>query len=130
MDEAINNAISALWERLQEKVLEKAGEALKEYIKKFVGGFNKSKANIIAETYESLNKEKLVEIATLHKVDGSTEVAAYKVDTDDEYLIYLAYTKDKELLDENINKYIIIHTQSIARDIDKLFNNDQLILLK
>ena len=130
MDEAISNALSALWERLQETVLEKAGEAVKEYCKKFADGFKKSGANIITETHESLNQEKLVEIATRHRVDGSTEVAAYKVDTDNEYVIYLAYTKDKELLDENINKYIIIHSQSIARDIDKLFNNDQLILLK
>lgn len=130
MNDAINSAISALWERIQDSFIETVSETIKNTIKKFSEGFKKENQNIISESIENLNKTNLVEIATKYKVEGSTEVAAYKVATDDEYIIYLAYTNNRELLDAEVNNYIIIRTQSLTRDVEKLFSDDKLILLK
>lgn len=129
MEDTIIAAINTLWERVQEKIVETATKTVKNKFKEFVDGFRKPDANIITVELELLNKEKLVEIAKSNVVDGSTEVAAYKVVTDDDYIIYLACTKERELIDSSINKYVIIKSKSLARDIDKLFDNDKLILL-
>lgn len=130
MEDVISSALSTLWERIQEKLLDRVGDSIKHFFEKFSEGFKKNGANIIVESIEILNHKTLVEIATKHKVEGSSEVAAYKINTVDEYIVYLAYVKERELLDESINRYIIIRSQSISRDVEKLFNNDQLILLK
>ena len=130
MQEVINSAFSALWERLQETLLSSVEEKAKEILSKFTEGFKKDNHKIFTESVENLNKAKLVEIAAKYKVEGSTEVAAYKVATDDEYIIYLAYTNNRELLDSQVNNYVIIRSESLAREVEKLFNNDKLILLQ
>lgn len=130
MQDLVIDALSQLFQTFQEKLTETIGHAVKESFAKFANGFKKSDANIITEQVDTLNKQTLVDIAARHRAEGSTEVAAYKVTSDDDYIIYLAYTKDKELLDTAVNNYIIIRSASIARDVEKLFNNDQLIILK
>lgn len=130
MQEAIMNAIQPMLDSLQEKVINVAIESVKHVFTKFIEGLKKPNANIISTTVDTLNIQKLIEIASEYRIEGSTEVAAYKAATDDEYIIYLAYTKDKELLDESINNFVIIHCQSIARELEKLFKDDQLIILK
>lgn len=130
MQDVIANAVIALWEQLQQRVIETASETARNVINKFINGFKQQEANIINISVETLTLPKLIEIASKHKVLGSTEVAAYKVATDDEYIIYLAYTKGKELLDPEVNNYVIVRSQIIGRDVDKLFNNEKLILLQ
>ena len=130
MQEAIMNAVQPLLDTIQEKVIDTVSEALKQAWEKFASGFKNTDANIININVETLDQKKLVEIAAENKVEGGTEVAAYKVATDDDYIIYLAYTKDRELLDSKINNYVIIRCQYLARDVEKLFNNDKLILLR
>lgn len=130
MQDAILNAVQPLFDAFQEKVIETVSDTVKQVWDKFVAGFNNRDANIVVIEFDTLDKGKLIEIAADNKVNGSTEVAAYKVSTDDDYIIYLAYTHNKELMDTSVNKYISIRTKSLARDVEKLFNNDQLILLK
>ena len=130
MQDVINNAVSTLLENIQERIVDGVNEAVKNMYEKFCNMFQRKNAHIITESVETLNKEKLIDISTKYIVEGSTEVAAYKVDTEEDYIIYLAYTNNRELLDEAVNNYVIIKAQALARDVEKLFDNHELILLK
>lgn len=130
MKEFINDAVARLLENAAEKLMNSIEESIKQFFNRFIDGFKNSKYNIIVEDIEVLNKDLLIKLATKYKVEGSSEVAVYKVETDDSYILYLAYTKDKELLDETINNYIVINSGAISRDVEKLFENHKLIILK
>ncbi|MBD5403140.1 hypothetical protein HDR58_10170 [bacterium] len=130
MHEAIINAIQPLLDSLQDEAFNTAIESVKKIFTKLGEGLKQSNAKIINIDVEAINKDILVEIASKHRVEGCSEVAAYKTATDDEYFIYLAYTKDKELLDESLNNFVVIRCESIARDVEKLFKDEQLIILK
>lgn len=130
MDDLIENALSVLIENVREKISDTVCETIKNTWQKFIDGFNQTQANIETIELDVINKAKLVEIASINKVDGCTEVAVYKTITDESYLLYLAYSKDKELLDKQANKFVIIKSKSIAPDVDMIFKNDQLVLLK
>ncbi len=130
MQDVIIDSLQPLLDAFQEKTVEKISETIKMGWERFVASIKNRNADILNLNVTTLDKARLVEIAHENKVDGSTEVAALKVVTENVYIIYLAYTKDRELIDTNSNKYIIITTQFLARDIEKLFDKDELILLK
>lgn len=140
----MNELIATVAENLKEKLLqdllpviqEKGGELISkikenpiDFIKEFLKGFQSSNANTVYESIETISKDKLIEIAKSHIVPNATEIAAYKTETEDAFVIYLAYTKDKELLDIENNCYIIIKSNALAKDIVNLFGDDKLIIL-
>ncbi len=97
----------------------------------FVSGFKSSdSSNTKLESIDTLDKSKLVEIAKKYIVSGATEVAAYKSETEDAYVVYLAYTNNRELLDADRNCYVIIKSNALAKDVAKLFGEEKLIILK
>lgn len=118
-----------------EETTSKAMKAIKEKTKAFANGFmsgfkNSNQQNTKLENVDSLDKAKLVAIAQKYIVSGATEVAAYKSETDEAYVVYLAYTKDRELLDPEKNCYVIIKSNALAKDVAKLFGEEKLIILK
>ena len=141
MNELITNVIESLKEKLLQDLLpaiqEKAGDffsGIKEkpmdFLKEFLKGFQGSnEVNTVYESVEVLNQSKLVEIAKEHIVPNSTEVAAYKTETEDSFVIYLAYTRNRELLDSKDNCYVIINSTALAKDVINLFGDDKLIIL-
>ena len=77
-----------------------------------------------------LDKKTLVDFAKKYIVKGCNEIVAMKVIEEDAILIYLAYSYDRQLLPPSDNNYLIIKSNSLDSDVEDLFNNSDLIILK
>lgn len=129
-DQLLGELIPVIQEQVEKAITSVKKNAI-PFIKDFLKGFQSSgDYNTVYESLETLNKNRLIEIAKQHIVAGSTEVAAYKTETADSFVIYLAYTKDKELLDSKDNCYVIIKCEALAKDVTNLFGEDKLIILQ
>ena len=101
---------------------------MKDLVNSFKDGKEKTDTIMIQETL--LNKKRLIAIAKEHLVVGATEVVAYKTSKSDSFIIYLAYSKNKELLPIEQNRYVIIKAEALSGDINSLFGDNKLIVLK
>lgn len=143
MNELIENVIFELKVQLVEELLpyvkEQAEKVFKDLKKEmipvirdlvdsFKDGNRKTDTIMIQETL--LNKEKLISIAKKYIVVGATEVVAYKTSKADSFIVYLAYSKEKELLPVGQNRYVIIKAEALSGDINSLFGENKLIILK
>ena len=87
--------------------------------------------NIIPIEKEFLTKEALLEIAKQHIIPNSNEVLAMiGKESSKHYYIYLAYSKDREMLPQEENNFVIIKTDGLSKDVHDLFNQHELIILK
>ena len=143
MNELIENVIFELKVQLVEELLpymkEQAEKVFKDLKKEmipvmrdlvdsFKDGNRKTDTIMIQETL--LNKEKLISIAKKNIVSGATEVVAYKTSKADSFIVYLAYSTEKELLPVEQNRYVIIKAEAVSCDINSLFGENKLIILK
>lgn len=143
MNELIENVIFELKVQLVEELLpyvkEQAEKVFKDLKKEmipvmrdlvdsFKDGNRKTDTIMIQETL--LNKEKLISIAKKNIVSGATEVVAYKTSKADSFIVYLAYSTEKELLPVEQNRYVIIKAEAVSGDINSLFGENKLIILK
>lgn len=88
-----------------------------------------SSRNVFSEDVDILSFEKLVEISKCYIVEGANEVAALKQFNEDTFYIYLAYCKDRNLIDEDKNKYVIIKADGLSKEVKELFSESDLIIL-
>ena len=72
----------------------------------------------------------LVDFAKKYIVNGSNEIVAIRSKEADGYFIYLAYSQDRELIEIDKNRYLIIKAKQLADDVNQLFNESELIILK
>lgn len=80
---------------------------------------------------EMLTKEKLVEIAKQNIVPNSNQVAATINDkSSNVYYVYLAYVKDRTLLPNEENNFVIIKADGLNKEALNLFADNELIILK
>lgn len=80
---------------------------------------------------ELMNKANLIEIAKQNIVPNSNEVLAMLNDKGkNAYYLYLAYSKDKEMLPQEENNYVIIKAEGVTKDLQSLFDGHELIILK
>lgn len=90
-------------------------------------------SNIEVKSFEEkyLEKDALVKIAKNNIAKGANQVVAYfpKSSSSDYYYIYLAYAKDRELLSQEENVYVIIRAKGIDKAIVNLFDGKELIIL-
>lgn len=77
-----------------------------------------------------LDMPTLVNFAKKYIVAKSNEIVAMKVKQDDCYFIYLAYSKDRQLLPPAENKYVIIKAESLDKEVLDLFAESELVILK
>lgn len=143
MTDLIENLIFELKMQLVEELLpyvkEQAGKVFKDLkkemipvVKSFVDSFKdeKKKTDTIMVQETLLNKERLITIAKEHITVGATEVVAYKTSKLDSFIIYLAYSKNKELLPVEQNRYVIIKAEALSGDVNAIFGENKLIILK
>jgi len=87
--------------------------------------------NIIPIEKEFLTNESLLEIAKQYIVPNSNEVLAMLGKNSQKYYyVYLAYSKDKEMIPRNENNFVIIKTEGLSKEVLSLFNQHELIILK
>lgn len=80
---------------------------------------------------ELIDKTNLFEIAKQNIVPNSNEVLAIFNDKGkNAYYLYLAYSKDKEMLPQEENNFIIIKAEAVSKDLQSLFEGHELIILK
>lgn len=112
------------------RILKAAGLWLKEGVECFLNDSNqKSSVKVTPIKEEFLKLDRLVEIAKANIVPNSNQIAAILKKGDNSTIIYLAYCKDKELLPEKDNNYVIIEAEGINREIENLFGDNELIIL-
>lgn len=95
-----------------------------EYVKK-----NPYK-NVSCIEFELLNSSKLITVAKENKVEGSNEVYVWKKQGKQNYFVYLAYGKDQEMIEQDKNKFIVIKTEGLSRDLENLFEESELVVFK
>ena len=113
-------------------IQEKVGDAIDLAIKNskdFFKSFN-MKAHNKAYDIDVLEKKGLIKIAKECMVSGSNEVIVTKKTHKNQYIVYLSYMKDKELIPIEKNIYLIIRSKAITPDILDLFGSEQYIILK
>lgn len=113
------------------ETVKKVYDKVKETLSELDIEINK-KYNIVNFKSEMFNKEQLIKLVSENKVDGSNEACAImEKNPDGGYKLFLAYSKDRELLPEDVNTYVVITvTGYVAQDVRDLFGDEKLIILK
>lgn len=117
-----------------EETLKPLAEEFKRILAEIFGnpeGLQELPKNMKVYDVDIISKDKLVEIARECIVPNCNEVAAMKKNGKGyECIIYLAYSKDKILLPQEKNFYVIINAKETSKSIDELFGKNELIILK
>ena len=114
-------------DKIANKVKEEYLPLLDALVKNITGEI---KGFAFGKEVEVLDMQTLVTVAKQYVTANSNEVAAIRVKQDDGYFIYLAYSKDHQLLPIASNKYVIIKANTLADDVEELFKESELIILK
>lgn len=130
IEQMLEEAISQLAEygaKVVDEVRKEYMPLLEDLVNNLTG---KMKGFAFGKEVEVLDMQTLVGMAKKYIVPKSNEIVAIKVKQEDGYFIYLAYSKDRELLPAAENKYVIIKAQSLAKEVEDLFAESELIILK
>lgn len=76
-----------------------------------------------------LSKEQLLTIVKENIVPGANQSCVMKRTNDTHLIIYVTYAKDQNLLPTTENKYIRITCQAISRNLDSMFDQQELIII-
>lgn len=133
-DDSIKSMASFALERLKEKSKVIINEVkadllpvLDDFIKDISG---ENKGQVFGMEVEELDLATLVTFAKDHIVQGSNEIVAIRNKDNDEYFIYLAYSFERQVFDPEKNRYLIIKAKSLTEEVNNLFNESELIILK
>lgn len=130
VEQMVGEAINVLVEigrKKMDEVLKEYTPLLEDLVKNLTG---EMKGIAFGKEVDMLDMPTLVKIAKQYIVPKSNETIALKVQQGDCYFIYLAYSKDRQLLPSSDNKYVIIKAQALEKEVDELFSNSELIILK
>lgn len=132
--EKVSQMVEEAIERLVEhggKIVDKVQKdflpLLQDLVKNFTGEL---KGIAFGKEVDILDMATLVSMAKKYIVANSNEIVAMKVKQTDGYFIYLAYSKDRKLLPTTDNKYVIIKAQTLAKEVENLFAESELLILK
>lgn len=105
-----------------------AKEAWKEFLNKIKE--QKSPSYINATEVELLNTNILLDLIKANIVPNSNEVYVMKKEKEDAYYVYVSYGKDKELIEKEKNKFLVIKAEALSKDVLGLFSESELVILK
>lgn len=88
-----------------------------------------AKATVIPIEVDYLTKDKVIDTIKENKVPNADEVAVLLRKDKKKIYLYTGFLKDNELMPVEENKYIIFTADAIARDLESLFDNNELIVL-
>lgn len=135
LDSIREDILKPLWEDLKKELKQAGKDLIKDIAKdklsqleQFIRDLLTSK-NVKCESVNVLTESDIVSLVRLHKVNGSDGVAAFKQQKDEKTFVYLAYCKDRDLLPEKTNCYIVIEADALDNDVKELFNESDLIIL-
>lgn len=88
------------------------------------------KGTAFGKDVECLDMQTLVAMGKEYMVDDCNEIVATKVKDDVAFYVYLAYSKDRQMLPVSKNRYIIIKAKSLAPEVENIFAESELVILK
>ena len=80
-------------------------------------------------TTEFLKKDQLLTIIKENLAPGANQSCVMKSANETHLLIYVAFAKDRNLLPTTENVYICITCEAISRELENMFNKDNLIII-
>lgn len=114
-------------EEIIHEVTEEYLPLVEDFIKNMTGEI---KGKAFGKEVDVLDLATLIDFAKKYIVNGSNEIVAIRSKDADSYFIYLAYSQDRELIGIDKNRYLIIKAKQLADDVNQLFNESELIILK
>lgn len=114
-------------EEIIHEVTEEYLPLVEDFIKNMTGEIQ---GKAFGKEVDVLDMVTLVDFAKKYIVNGSNEIVAIRSKEADGYFIYLAYSQDRELIEIDKNRYLIIKAKQLADDVNQLFNESELIILK
>ena len=142
-EDVINNGLEYLKELFREylpelvddtkeqirKALPKIKKEMVPTIRKFVRDLLKSQSTS-ASVVETLTMQELIKIAKKNIAEGANGFEDVKTEKTKKCLDYLANCNNSELLDESINKYVIIQANNLSKEVEDLFGETDLVILQ
>lgn len=130
VEKIIEQGVEILRKKGEEIIHEVAEEYLplvEDFIKNMTGEI---KGKAFGKEVDVLDMATLIGFAKKYIVNGSNEIVAIRSKDAGCYFIYLAYSQDRELIEIDKNRYLIIKANQLADDVNQLFNESELIILK
>lgn len=130
MEGFVNDAIDHLVKygtKMVEEVKKEFMPLLEDLLKNLTGEI---KGLAFGKELETLDLQTLVGFAKKYIVKKSNEIVAVKVKQNDGFLIYLAYSFDRQLLPVSENRYVIIKTKTLSKEVENLFAESDVVILK
>lgn len=130
VEQMVEEAINKLVEyggKIVDKVQTEYMPLLNDLVKNLTG---EMKGVAFGKEVGMLDMSTLVGFAKKYIVPKSNEIVAMKVKQPDCNLIYLAYSRDRQLLPNADNKYLIIKAQTLTKEVEELFVESELVILK
>lgn len=139
-EEVLESAMDYIRTLLQEELLDAVKKKIDEVlpkikkemiptIKKFAKDLLSSKSTTTL-VVDLLTMPELLQVARKNIVAGANGFVAFRAEKGGKSFIYLANCKDRELLDEPINKYVVIQSASLSKEVEELFGDTDLIILQ
>ena len=119
--------------KIKERVVEMLKHTAEKKAESFFCNINdssKKNPNILAIQEEFLTKDKLVQYIKENMIPQADEVATILKKDEKNIYIYTAFLCNGELVHQDENKYIVLVADGISRDIETLFENNKLVVLK
>ena len=86
--------------------------------------------NIIYEKFDKIDSSALISIIKEHKVEGSNECYVWKKQVGDKLFLYVSYGKDQDLIAKENNLFIVLQADSLSEDLQNMFEESELVILK
>lgn len=116
-----------------EAFLEKIGAKVKDDFIPVIRDFFKNlftSSNVNVVEVEMLTSETIFKVTRENIVEGSNEVVIFKEIKDDTFYVWATYSKDREFLPEDSNRYIVFKADGLSKDVKQLFEESDLVILK
>lgn len=130
----IEEAIPRIKEFLKTTGIEKIGEAGKDLLPTITMMIDdltgKNRERVYGKEVETLDMATLVEFTKRYVPAGSNEVVAIRKQEADGNIIFLAYSKDKQLLPVDENHHLIFKAGNLAEEVSALFAESEVIIIK
>lgn len=85
---------------------------------------------VFGEALDTLQKSDLVTFSKRYMVYGANEVVAIYHKEEDGEIVYLSYAKDRELMPEKQNHFVILKAKTLGEDLVDLFKDSEIVVLK
>lgn len=130
LDQLVKKALSQLKECVNEVVSNIQQDylpLLNDFVKNMTG---EMQGIAYGDEVDVLEMKSLIEFAKKYIVPNSNEIVAIKINEPDGYYVYMAYSNNRQLLPVVDNRYLIIKAGKLAKEVEELFANSNLVILK